>query len=55
MRLNGLHDPNPKRRRICIFIDGRLLTGHASGHRTKHARRWRTVIRIMHRLKTTWP
>lgn len=32
---------------------GRLLTGHASKHRTRAARRWRTVLRLK-RLVATW-
>lgn len=33
-------------RRIARFIDGRLLTGHATQHRHHIARRWRTFWRI---------
>lgn len=34
-------------RRICLFMDGRLLTGHASQHRTPEARKWRTQLRLI--------
>jgi hypothetical protein len=47
-RLNAARGKMGKPRRICMrdVETGRLLTGHASQHRTKGARRWRTLLRI---------
>ena len=36
----------PKPKKIAMFVDGKLLTGHASLHRTPQSRRWRTYLRL---------
>lgn len=32
--------------RCCGIVDGKLLTGVKSKHRTPHARMWRTLLRL---------
>lgn len=47
-RRHGIHRSTARKpRRIARFCDGRLLTGHASMHRTPEARKWRTQLRLM--------
>jgi hypothetical protein len=36
----------PRARRIARFIDGRLVAGTASLHRTPQSRRWRTFWQL---------
>jgi hypothetical protein len=36
----------PKPRKTAQFVDGRLLTGTASLHRTEQSRRWRLFWRL---------
>ena len=36
----------PKPRKIARFVNGRLLTGTASLHRTEQSRRWRLFWRL---------
>lgn len=36
----------PKPKKICMFVDGKLLTGTQSLHRTPAARMWRTFLRM---------
>jgi hypothetical protein len=36
----------PRPRRIARFVDGRMLTGTASLHRTPQSRRWRLFWRL---------
>ena len=36
----------PKARPFCMVLDGRLLTGTQSLHRTKQGRTWRLFCRI---------
>lgn len=47
-RRHSIHCANKRKpRRICVLHDGRLLTGHASQHRTPEARKWRTQLRLI--------
>lgn len=47
-RRHSIHTTIKRRpRRICRLCDGRLLTGHASQHRTPEARKWRTQLRLI--------
>jgi hypothetical protein len=52
---HSIHRTGRKPRRIVLFHDGKLYTGHASQHRTPEARKWRTQLRIIRQRATPSP
>lgn len=53
-RFDAMLDTMPKARPFCTFREGRLMRGQQSGHRTRAARLWRTVLRWKARIGSTW-